>query len=311
MDVLPALIGCGVSPRDIVIVRKKPVDIPGYEAIKCFTSISELPEDFIAGSLLLCCLPTGEVFQMLSTILAEGKPASILVDTPISLIQSELKSLEWLYQIEIGVLEDSVLIPWLEDIKDSKPLVVFIKHGLYYYHGTALISRVANRKLLRISPWSLSDSFPWIFLDSRFRTFIMWGTKNSEKAGGFVFTTFGRVVRDTNFVSTRTSEHTKSSIAENMQSIGIDYSLAQNSPLGSMDEWKRIGLLLGLRKLILSKEMAFPSIDEALVFERLSCWDQSHLFIPQILQKIRGAISSLPGGKLFIRGIRFIREPRN
>ncbi|ASY17818.1 hypothetical protein [Candidatus Planktophila versatilis] len=310
-DVLPALIGCGVSPEDIAIVRRKPSSVPGHEAIECFSNISELPQDFISDSILLCSLPTGEVFQMLSTILTKGKPASILVDTPISMIQSELKSLEWLYQIQFNVLEDSVLIPWLDDIKDLKPAVVFIKHGLYYYHGTALMSYVANRKLFRISPWSLSDSFPWIFLDSRLRAYIIWGSKNPNKAGGFVLSTFGRLVRDSNFVSTRTVDYAKGVLGESFESIGSDGSLTRSSPLSSMDEWKRIGLMLGLRKLIFSKEMAFPSIDEAIVFEQLSCWDQSHLIIPRIFRKARKLIVSVPGGKMLIKGIRFIRNFKN
>lgn len=300
-DVLPALLAAGVNAEDIAVLRKKSEPVPGYPSVKVHTSTAELVPSQVTGSILISSVPTGEVFHALAAVLCIGTPASVLVDTPVSAIENDLRALEWVFQVRIGILEDSVLIPWLRNIRVKRPLVVWFIRSLYHYHGTAMLAQLTDLQLVRITPWFLMSSLPWVFVDSRFRFFIMSGPKNPARARGFIIAPTGKLIRESEFVATNVWEFLAQHGGLRVELLGVNFLDLQSHPLQSVDEWKRVGLMVGMRKLIYGKEAPFPTLEEAVNFEGLSAWNRIIGVQALVLRSVRRISDAIPGGGLVLR----------
>jgi hypothetical protein len=300
-EVLPALLAAGVDSEQITMLRKLPKPVLGHPTIRNYTIISDITPEEVSGSILICCIPGDEVFDTLSPLLAIGTPSSVLVDTPISSMQSELKALEWVHNIQIGILEDSVLIPWLSSIRDANPAIVRVRWAFSHYHGTALLSQLTNQKLVRITPWPLTYIIPWVFLDSNFRIFVLSGKQNQCRSRGFFFTRSGRLIREEEIVTAKEMETWTSFADANLHLFGISYLDAKNAPFKYISEWKCLGLALGMRALISGRPSGFPRIDKALFFERLSAWDYMRLIRLRSVRAANRIAEMIPGGKIIVR----------
>ena len=249
------------------------------------------------------------MFDTLSGALRIGAPSSVLVNTPISLIQVELKALQWMFRTRICVLEDSILIPWLRALRTQNPAIVCFIRGLRNYHGTALLAQLTDRRLVRITPWPLTLFLPWVFVDSQFRLFVIWGRRNALRAKAYVLTRGGSLIRDTDFLALNESGTINYLTASNQKLLGSDYVEAHEHPIKHIDGWKRIGLAAGLHSLIFRREGSFPTLDEALIYEQLSSWDQTRRTRLAVIGIAHRIAAPIPGGKLLLfKGVQLVNS---
>lgn len=272
-DILPSLEAVGVKPEQISIVRLQRKPIFDQPEIAVY-SLSELSTDIIDGAVILSSLPPLVNRRILPELLRIGRPKLLLIDTPVDAIRHDLAAISTVYVLEVAVLEDSVLIPWIGDSAVRNSKFGLFRNSLYYNHGAALISALAKGKVIRLNPWFLTRRQTLLFVSSHFQVFLMAGFKDRSRARGSLRARSLRRL-DLTEVGSRTFETVSKefpllNIAKVMQ---VEES--KRNPFEEIDAWKRVGLALGLYALVHGQEQLFPSPEQALQFEKLAAVSSS------------------------------------
>lgn len=286
-DIVPSLLAAGVLAEDITILRKRRTTTPALAGISVVTTPEGLDPAEFNGSVIISCLPQLEVFETVTNLVQRFRPSTILIDTPISKNYKEMHGLSWAYDIGVFVLEDSILIPWAADVRVKSARLSVFKNSFYHYHGTALLASISGMRLLRLTPWPLTDWLPWVFIDSKLRLFIMWGEKIPSKSSGIVITRNGQILKGRELAPESPLTYLPEKQGFLPEKLGISGGDEHMGPLRNLDEWKRVGLAIGLHSLLRLDKQLFPTLDKQLEFERLAAWDEESWVLAKIARKLR------------------------
>jgi hypothetical protein len=149
-QLLPTLISIGISQKNLIIVRKEKKMIKEYPEIEVSCDLITTLK-FFKGRLVFCCLDRNAYTEISDILLKIEDPKVIFFDTPI------FRSFEKIIRLEkyhsLYVLEETILIPWIENFKqlfNTRGLVILWRM-LYEYHGMALLKKLdENVRIKRI-----------------------------------------------------------------------------------------------------------------------------------------------------------------
>ena len=120
-DILPALKAIGISEKDLLIVRKNYATLDDFPKIKVITDYKFLElEDIAKNIILISSIPQSDTITALSKFLKIITPKAVLIDTPIFDIAKYVQAAMNEHGIEINILEDGGLIPWLNVFNQTK-----------------------------------------------------------------------------------------------------------------------------------------------------------------------------------------------
>ena len=269
-DVLPALRSIeAIDSQRIYVVRRSNRQICEFPKVQTFAAVDELPIEPLRGCVVLSCIPPEQNIDMLPRVIELLRPQAILVDTPIRAIADILTSYEDLYSVQIRILEDSHLIPNLKHvIRDKSWNVVVVWKGLYYYHGAATLRAMAHYNLVQVLPWWLTRYNVFAFLDSTRNCYFMLGSKNSSRARMLSAHVSRKGVgwrsTDLHWGAAPSAASRADLVEEQVKNVILD-----SKSIKDIDSLKRIGLTIGLERLLAGDSGAFMNVREALINEEL------------------------------------------
>lgn len=266
-DVLPVLMHLGYQHSDLLILRKNHKQLTEFPQISCIQMNNYRLAEF-NPELIISCLPTSETIEVIRKILNITAPKHLFVDTPVSKIYEDLSKLEVLSGI--SVLEDNHLVFFGNQLKiaKSEPRLIFVRKGLYDYHGVALLSRIFG-KTSNIFFKIRVRSFLILVFKAGTR-FIFWLGPRDYSSGEIYFANFrgsNSLFQKYRFDTELIPEWATSYMLENLETAEALEILGSN-PIRYMPFWKRMALGENLGKFILNGENAFLTLDEALINER-------------------------------------------
>jgi hypothetical protein len=243
-DVLPAL-DLLINQCQISVVRKNFMLLSDFPGVNCAE-------------------------RSLRTLGDQLKDSKILIDTPIS---SNIELLTRLSDsCQLRVLEDNGLIPWIDALRISLPRIGFllIHRALYYYHGMAFLNSLLRHRSLvsfgftpklldRYVTFILAKPFffvIWIHFRNYRKSNILWWNKGVKTVASWSDQYLDSEFQLGTVIS---GEELRSLLGKN-ESLNV--SLTHN-----MRFWKRVGLYLGLKYLILDDTNNFPTLGEVFANE--------------------------------------------
>jgi hypothetical protein len=270
-DVIPALGAIDFNLSKIMIVRKSRNQIDKYPMITIFNDLERVMEEF-KPELIICCVPPNELSLILSSLI-KFKFIHLLVDTPI------LPNLEKLSLISktvsVKVLEDSKLIPWIDSLRSGVEgaYIVIVKHALYEFHGLALLNELfGDLKKFRLP--KIVERYLIIFYSKPCRL-IIWFRKRNYLDGSILFFLKTKVFKigatSNTTLQWKYAEQFFQNSSMNTRKYllldKIDNNFADIRFIKDMLFWKRVGLMIGFKMLLINNSNIFVDLKEMIKIE--------------------------------------------
>jgi hypothetical protein len=270
-DVIPALGAIDFDLSKIIIVRKSRNQIDKYPMIYVSNDIEMIMEEF-KPELIICCVPPIELSSILSS-LTKFKFTHLLVDTPILPNLEKLSSLS--KTVSVKVLEDSKLVPWIDYLRSrvEGANIVIIKHALYEFHGLALLNELFS-ELKKFRLPKVIEKYLIIFYSKPYRL-IIWFRKRNYLDGSILFFLKTKVFK----IGTTSNITLQWKYAEQFfqdSSINTrkyllldkrDDNFADIRFIKDMLFWKRVGLMIGFKMLLINNSNIFVDLKEMIKIE--------------------------------------------
>ena len=265
-DVIPALGAIEFNLSKIIIVRKNRNRIDKYPMITIFNDLEYVMEEF-KPELIICCVPPGELSSILSR-LTKFKFIHLLVDTPILPNLEKLSSIS--KTVSVKVLEDSKLVPWIDFLRSrvEGAYIVFVKHSLYEYHGLALLNELYD-DLKKFRLPKVVERYLIIFHSKPYRL-IIWLRKRNYLSGSIIFFKKTELFKigptsNTNLQWKYTEQFFKNCSTNTRKYLLVDKVDDNFSDIGFIKDmlfWKRVGLMIGFKMLIINNLNIFVDLEE-------------------------------------------------
>jgi hypothetical protein len=272
-DVLPSFREIGIL-ENLVLVRKTDTKLEEFPNIQIVTEDNFEKSRIREFYLIIFCVAPKTLDYLLKKYFNELRSMLILVDTPVISNSTILKDIDSISSLRI--LEDNGLIPLRNflsfDLEKSKIIIIF--RALYYYHGMALLTSLfenSELRILRILPKFINQYLT--LLKYRSGPFVIWfHFRNYQKSSIFWFTFQDKWQIDNSTKKSREyvfrlEEQISSELMSKFRKLLNDREIIEKSITSNMLYWKRLGLFLGLERLIKSGDNVFPSLESALANE--------------------------------------------
>jgi len=270
-DVIPALGAIDFDLSKIVIVRKSRNQIDKYPMITVFNDLERVMEEF-KPELIICCVPPSELSSILSSLI-KFKFIHLLVDTPILPNLEKLRSVS--KTVSVKVLEDSRLVPWIDSLRSKVEgaHIVIVKHALYEFHGLALLNELFNGlKKFRLP--RVIEKYLIIFHSEPYRL-IIWFRKRNYSDGSILFFLKTKVLKIGATSSTilqwkytqQFFQNSSINTKKYLLSDNVDNNFENIRFIKDMLFWKRVGLMIGFKMLIISNLNVFVDLEEMIRIE--------------------------------------------
>ena len=270
-DVIPALGAIDFDLSKIMIVRKSRNQIDKYPMITVSNDIEMIMEEF-KPELIICCVPPSELSSILSS-LTKFEFTHLLVDTPILPNLEKLSSLS--KTVSVKVLEDSKLVPWIDSLRSrvEGANIVIVKHALYEFHGLALLNELFS-ELKKFHLPKVVEKYLIIFHSKPYRL-IIWFRKRNYLDGSIIFFKKTKVIKisstsNTNLQWKYTEQFFKNCSTNTRKYLladKVDNNFADIRFIKDMLFWKRVGLMIGFRMLIINNSNIFVDLKEMIKIE--------------------------------------------
>ena len=271
-DVIPALGAIDFDLCNIVIVRKSIKQLNSYPMITVFDNLESVMEDF-QPELIICCVPTSELDSILS-ILIKFEFIHLLVDTPIFPNLEKLRSIS--KTVSVKVLEDSTLIPWIDTLRSrvEGAHIVVVNHALYEFHGLALLNELFIGALKKFHLPKVVERYLIIFYHKPFR-FIIWFRKRDYLHGSILFVLKFKALKIGGMSNADMQRQYAEQFFKNssintrkyLLSKTVDNDFMEIRFIKDMLFWKRVGLMLGFKMLIIDDLNVFVDLEKMIRIE--------------------------------------------
>ena len=270
-DVIPSLQSIQFDFNSLLVVRRKNQKLSEFPELKVEIDLN-LALNYFKPHIVICCVPITE-FQNTYSILKNYEIEYLLVDTPIYINSEVLKSAGKLKNI--CILEDSVLIPWIDAIrhKFTHSSILLIYQAMYEYHGLALLKAIFDSPIKVITLPKFINRY--LILLKINNTFIVWYRKRNYKKGFVVFFKNKQIECLGNNHLVDFQEEFYRALLGDLKNF-LDLDCLHRKPFDTSERirfirdmhfWKRLGLALGLRSLIYQNSNCFLKLDEMIEIE--------------------------------------------
>ena len=275
-DILPALKAIGISEKDLLIVRKNYATLDDFPKIKVITDYKFLEFENIAKNIILISsIPQSDTIAALSRLLKIVTPKAVLIDTPIFDIAKYVQATMNEHGIEINILEDGGLIPWLNVFNQTKLVRTrfFLSFRAFYlFHGVSSFRNIIGE--YKFGGHSLLHGRILYCHNDKRRHILQIGSRNYANGRFFWIMNKKIVYLGAELKWAKIfSRITLKDIIPNeyylelyqiAKKFDLDADSLFENPIKYMHEWKRIGLYLGLSDLLNGGEIVFHNLKIAI-----------------------------------------------
>jgi len=271
-DLFPVLINLRIDASKIAVVRRSGRRESWHSESQVY-SFEEVNQKLEVPDIVFICVPPPQIVSCLEAISMSGYGGQVFIDTPISIGLEEI--LKYQSRFKMNVLEDNGLLPFIPEMHkvDYRFRLIFNWRSFYNYHGVAFFRAVLNGTMTVCLSKRLGR-FRVLVLTG-FRTLVISVTPYNYNKGSLrLFEIKGLrrllVVSDLAEFSTRAKFYSglqASDFKADSPLISVDKTL-RLKPVEFMNDWKRMGLFIGIESFLKHGQMLFPSIQESFKNEK-------------------------------------------
>ena len=286
IDILPSLLAAGILQSEILILRKKKLPLVNFNDVNVIIDFSDMGKfEFEDKCILIINVDQKIVVSVLQNVLTYIDPSFVFIDTPINRVASEVDQIANTKGLDLRVIEDGFLIPWLPLFNRhflTQNFFAISYRAFYLFHGVASFRQLIGNNFFSGRSFFKGKIFLCSNKDSG--KIMQFGSKDYSN-GRFFWFFKGKLfyvgkkikhdgilkrVEVTDFVTESDSQL----FSNYAMLLGIDFKKLMDNPIESMREWKRIGLYMGFESILVNNINSFPDTKQIVENEIISGWDE-------------------------------------
>ena len=271
-DLFPVLINLRIDASKIAVVRRSGRRESWHSESQVY-SFEEVDQKLEVPDIVFICVPPTEVVSCLEALSTSGYSGQVFIDTPIS--TGLEKILKYQSRFKMNVLEDNGLLPFIPEMHkvDYRFRLIFNWRSFYNYHGVAFFRAVLNGTMAVCLSKRLGRYR--VLVLSGFRTLVISITPYNYNKGSLRFFEI-KSLRRLLVVSDLAEFSTRAKLYSGLQAsdfkadspLIFDDQALRLKPVEFMNDWKRMGLFIGIESFLKHGLMLFPSIQESFKNEK-------------------------------------------